>query len=443
MIFSADSTAELYAAWSGASNVPTHLYQFADQPESATILIGSFEDDKMKSSSRRLLLLALFSVLLGIPSPSFGDAGVFTGNGQDLHQITSKTVQLVSIDVTIVLGRGPFLFDGSVPGMDIAEYQCNFLLRNLSDKDEEIKVGFPADSEFARGSKPDSPSESRGWVLEYGFIAMDQETTYHVEFVRRRPQSGPGEFGSVFVWNMRFAPKETRSLTVQYRIPMSMGVVPMEKDGKSGLGAGVFGQEFLNIGSLEMAGYITSTGSSWRGNVETAKFTLITGQFEQYFKRRGIGEESTAEMDREAAEQFNSSFPVRHPYWIRTVEPEGWKAVEGGVQWQYKDYKPKDPISISYYTTPFPRLPEEVDALVDRLLKGLAPGESPVIELGRLRQVILATYGKEPEDQTARTFVSQQLWYEPRNDFSPDHLSASQKAVLEKIDQRIALATAK
>lgn len=387
--------------------------------------------------------LILLSLTPGATPSALADAGVFTGNGQDLHQITSKTVQLVSIDVTIVLGRGPFLFDGTVPGMDRAEYGCTFVLRNLSDQDEEIKVGFPIDSEFARGGEPDSPNKSQDWVLEYGFIALDQKTTYHVDFVRRKPQSGPGEFGAVFVWTMHFSPKETRSLTVQYRIPMSMGLVPMEEDERSRLGQGIFRQEFLHVGGLEMAGYITSTGSSWAGNVETAKFTLITKPFEKYFDRRGITEEADTMMDKEAAEQFNSSFPVRHPWWFRKIEPQGWKPVEGGVQWEYKDYKPKDSIAVSYYTTPFPELPEEVDPFVDRFLKDLGPGESPVAQLERLKQLVLATYGKEPEDQKVRTFASGQLWYEPRKDFSLDHLSASQKAVLEKVDQRIVIANTK
>jgi hypothetical protein len=387
------------------------------------------------------MTLILLFVIPGQP-PALADAGVFTGNGQDLHQITSRTVQLVSIDVTIVLGRGPFLFDGTVSGMDRAEYRCTFLLRNLSDTDEEIKVGFPVDSEFARSSKPDSSDESQNWVLEYAFIARDQKNTYHVDFVRRKPLTGSGEFGWVFVWNMHFSPKETRSLTVQYRIPMSMGLVPMDKDERSGLGPDIFRQEFLHVGGLEMAGYITSTGSSWAGNVETAKFTLITRPFEKYFDRRGITEEAETMMDQETAEQFHSSFPVRHPWWYRRLEPEGWKPVEGGVQWQYKDYKPKDSIAVSYYTTPFPQLPEEVDPFVDQFLKGLGPGESRGAQLERLKQLVLATYGKEPEDQGARTFVSQQLWYEPHKDFSLDRLSASQKAVLERIDRRIA-ATAK
>jgi len=395
---------------------------------------------RLMANALSIVLLSAFSL---IPSSASGDAGVFTGNGQNLHQITSETIQLVSIDVTIVLGRGPSLFDGTVPGMDRAEYGCTFVLRNLSDKDEEIKVGFPVDSEFARGSQPDSPNESQDWVFEYAFIARDQKATYHVEFVRRRAQGGPGEFGSVFVWNMHFSPKETRRLTVQYRIPMSMGLVPTEKDANSGFGSGVFGEEFLHIAQLEMAGYITSTGASWAKNVETATFKLITKPFEKYFDRRGIGEEADEEMDREGAERFNSSFPVRHPWWFRKIEPQGWEPIEGGVQWKYEDYKPKDSITVRYYTTPFPQLPTEVDALMDRFLKQLGQSESAVVQLGRLKQVLLATYGKEPEDQLVKTFVSQQLWYESRRDFSIGSLTARQKTVLEKFDERIAAITQK
>lgn len=74
------------------------------------------------------ITLIVLSVVLGTASLAIADAGVFTGNGQNLHQITSKAVRLASIDVSIILGRGPFLFNGSVPGMDRAEYECTFVL---------------------------------------------------------------------------------------------------------------------------------------------------------------------------------------------------------------------------------------------------------------------------------------------------------------------------
>ena len=138
------------------------------------------------------MALVMASILAGTTSPAFGDAGVFAGNGQSLHQVTTEAVQLVSIDVQITLGRGPFLFDGSVPGMDQAQYSCAFVLRNLTDKAVEVQVGFPIDSMFARERGPVSASDSRDWVLGYDFIARDNQTTYHVDFVRRQPKPAPG-----------------------------------------------------------------------------------------------------------------------------------------------------------------------------------------------------------------------------------------------------------
>lgn len=204
----------------------------------------------------------------------------------------------------------------------------------------------------------------------------------------------------------------------------------------------MFSQEFLNIGQLDMAGYITSTSGSWAGNVEKAKFTVITEPFEKYFGQRGITEEPDWEMGKERLEQLNHSFPVRHPWWFRQIEPNGWKAVKGGVQWEYRDYKPNDPIRIRYYTTQFP-LPGEVDLFVARFLKTLRPSEKPAVELALLKEILLATYGKEPKDEAVKQFVSQQLWYEPRQDFSLVRLTPMQKAILQKLDQKIAAASAK
>jgi hypothetical protein len=91
----------------------------------------------------------------------------------------------------------------------------------------------------------------------------------------------------------------------------------------------------LVAAQLEMAGYVTSTGSSWAGNVETARFTVLTEPFERYLNHRGWTEQDA-----------NPIFPVRYPWWFRQVTPTGWQAVKGGVQWSYKDFKPKDPITI-------------------------------------------------------------------------------------------------
>ncbi|HTU34615.1 MAG TPA: hypothetical protein VMF66_12505 [Candidatus Acidoferrum sp.] len=269
-------------------------------------------------------------------------------------------------------------------------------------------------------------------------MARDEQIAYHVEFVRRKRKPGPGEFASIFVWDMHFAPKQTKTLRVQYRIPISMGLVTLEKQGNVSSTSGALGQDLLNTGELEVAGYITSTGSSWAGNVEAATFRLITAPFERYLNYRGFSEETATRTTFEELKQANPSFPVRHPWWFREITPAGWEPVEGGVKWQYKNFKPKDPIGVRYYITQFPRIPVETDAFVDAFLKGLQPNDSPVTELGRVKQVLLATYGKQPDDPVARAFASEQLWYKPNSDFSLDRLNAPQKAILKRIDYRIA-----
>jgi hypothetical protein len=384
-------------------------------------------------------MFALVSAcLIFLPmSQVLADAGVFTGHGQNLHQISSEEVRLVSIDVNIVLERGPFLFDGGVPGMDQAEYSCTFILQNLSSKAVEIQVGFPVDSQFARRGPGKSGDNAKEWVLDYGFIARDERATYHVDFVRRKKRS-PEEFATLFVWRMNFLPKENKTLSVRYHIPVSVGLVSLEKNEKlSQSTAGFPASGFLDTGMLEMAGYITSTGSSWSGTVKTATFTVITEPFERYFERRGVSEDSEKKVRGFSGEEESLSedpFPVQHPWWFRKITPEGWKKVEGGVQWQYRDFKPKDPIDVRYYLTEFPRLPDEVNPFVDGLLKSGSSGK----DLERVRQVLLATYGKEPDDITAKEFASTQLWYRPRSDFSITDLTSAQKAVLSKLDARIA-----
>lgn len=389
-----------------------------------------------------ILSIIAFAVVLAFSSSrALADAGVFTGNGQNLRQITSKSIRLKSIDLTMVLGRGPFLFDGTVPGMDEVRYECKFVLQNLTSSTEEVQVGFPVDSEFARDTAPKQTRESmQDWILNYGFIALDEKTTYPVEFVRRKPAKGANEFGTLFVWKMSFGPNETRTLRVSYHMPISMGLVSTEKDERNAKPAPseAFSQEFVTLAQMELAGYITSTGSSWSGNVETAVFTVYLEGFEHYLDRRGITEEDLASMKPKDAERFKASFPVKRPWWFREITPSDWKAVRGGIQWRYENYKPQEPIEVAYYMTQLPKTGSEVHAFVERFLTRLGKNESAAAQLTSLRQFILATFGKEPDDTTVRAFASEQKWYAPRKDFSISQLSSDQRAVLEALDKEIA-----
>jgi hypothetical protein len=418
-------------------------------------------EEPMKVVSSVFMPLILLSGLLGAASPALADAGVFFGNGQDLHQITSKTIRLVSIDVTIVLGEGtPVSAESAtldkkqveLERENLAEYRCRFVLQSLSDKPEEVQVGFPVESGVEPENEPgSSAAELSEWVKEYAFAARDEKNTYPVEFVHRKPKNGPGEFGSVFTWKINFQPNETKTLIVTYQINMSMSVASTSKDENTqkmtqasedwfrtrSASGGAFQPEVLDLALARDAGYITSTGSSWSGNVETATFTLITDSFERNLERNGIPE-NAAQPDKET--QRPAPFPLQQPWWFRQVAPEGWKPVKGGVQWSYRDYKPKDAIEVRYFLTQLPNTPDDVDKFATWFTKKLKPGVSVADELTRVKDVLLAIYGKEPADSLTRRFVEDQLWYAPLKTFSMANLSETQKAMLEKLDVRITLA---
>ncbi len=169
--------------------------------------------------------------------------------------------------------------------------------------------------------------------------------------------------------------------------------------------------------------------------MELARFTVITDIFEQSIAHNGLPADAT-QPNKEI--QRPAPFPLHQPWWFRQIEPEGWSTVKGGVQWNYKDYKPKDAIAVSYFLTTLPKSPEDVDTFADWFLKRLKPGVSAADELTRVKNVLLATYGKEPEDSLTRHFVEEEMWYSPRKDLSMANMNAKQRAQLEKMIRRIA-----
>ncbi|MGD0830058.1 MAG: hypothetical protein ABR907_03885 [Terracidiphilus sp.] len=419
----------------------------------------------MKAALKTIAPLLLLFVILGSNSAALADAGVYYGAGQDLHQITSKSIHLVSIDVTIVLGAGKLPATAEFAALDkktaelvrknLAEYRCIFVLKSLSDRPEEVQVGFPVDPAADNGNDID----------DYAFVARDDKETYSVksDVVQWKPKSGTGDSGSIFSWMMHFAPREIRTLTVTYQIAISMGLESTNKNVGGGTMSpdakdwyrtrwryGALRPETLDLALVREAGYITSTGSSWSGNVESATFTLITDSVDKQMNQDGIP--GFADESNPASKRI-PPFPLEHPIWFRKITPTGWKPVKGGVQWSYKDYKPKDSIGVSYYFTQLPKTPEDVDKFVDWFLSRLKttdpyaaklnqqePTDSVAAELIRVRDVILAVYGKEPSDSLTKRFVEEQLWYAPLKDYSYASLSETQKAVLAKLDARIEIA---
>lgn len=368
------------------------------------------------------------------------DVGVFTGTGQNLRQISTEKVQLVSIDVTITPRRGPFLFDGTVRRLDRADYSCKFILRNLTDKACTLQVGFPIDSQFAERAE-DGAADSLAWVSEYGFIARDQHTTYHVDFQWRsvRPAS-PTAAKAIFAWQMHFSPSETKTLVVLYNLPISETLAMSSKRGLDPDPPSPGNEWLRSTGGclMEFFGYTTETGSTWAGNVKEASFTIITQPFEQYLDRRGWTEVlPPGELDPEAAE-LRTRLWLKRCWWYRDVVPDGWRPVSGGIRWSHKDFKPKDELMVRYYLTQFPVQASDVGPWI-RVIRRIGRDENSSIsskQLSRqLRELLLATYGKEPTDAEVKAFAEDQIWYRHKKDFSLDALTSEQRAILAEVDR--------
>lgn len=90
-----------------------------------------------------LKFFSMFLALMGLfAHVAFANVGVFSGYGHTIELSKSEEIQMVSEEVEIIPGRGRFLFNGGVPGMDRVEYKCKFKLKNLKNKDMTIRVGF-------------------------------------------------------------------------------------------------------------------------------------------------------------------------------------------------------------------------------------------------------------------------------------------------------------
>ncbi len=370
-------------------------------------------------------LIAIVVVLA--PGLAYANAGVFEGSGHTVKLIRSENVQLRSEKVMIIPGRGRFLFDGGVGGMDRVQYYCTFVLKNRSPKAVTVQVGFPLTSEFARGDAWKA-EDATNLVFQYKFIARDGDKTYHVRFV---PHDQDEKLGAIFLWDMTFQANETRELRVAYEIPMAMGLATTANSPQAAVrekGKAWF--TTLESAMGEGLEYITVTGQSWAGPIENATFEVYVGGFEKYLAQRGFLDAlppSIAADDKKAGSR--SSWNIKSGLVHRQIDPAGWKEKDGVLRWEFKNYRPKDAISVSYIQTFLPSKAEDMSLFAGVL------GDKPSAEDFRdLREILLASWGIVPEHEAIRRFAAAQVWYKPKSGLTVEKLDAQQKAALSALE---------
>jgi hypothetical protein len=375
------------------------------------------------------IVIAIFLVAVLVTDVN-ANTGVFYGSGQTIYLGKSEQVQLVSEDVTIVASCGWNAM------MDAVEYRCKFVLKNLTAKPSKIQVGFPLDSQFFRTEEIHS-SDATDLVFKYHFIARDDKTTYHVRFV---PNDSEEKFSQLFVWDMAFGAAETKVLHVGYRMPMSRALSGTGK--KFSPGYEKKWHATLDTGVVGHFHYITETGKSWAGPIESATFRVETRELEDCLKRRPLMEAEASEPRPAPVEEqterladgserpYASTFPNKAWAVYQVVLPDGGMREGGTTTWKYRPYKAGKPLDFCYWSVPFPRAAADCDSWLQHVL-GPKPSKS---DLAELREIMAAFYGIVPQSASAKKFVGQQIWYHPKKGLQEAELNEEQREVLSRLD---------
>jgi hypothetical protein len=375
----------------------------------------------------RTLLTAVFLVSVLVVDAN-ANTGIFFGSGHTITLGKSEQVQLVSEDVTIRPRCG------WKPIMDSVDYHCKFVLKNLTAKPVTIQVGFPLDSQFVQQAK--AAPNAIDLVTDYHFIACDSRTTYRIRFV---PHDLAKKFSRLFVWDMAFDPAETKVLHVAYQIGMSQAGGRTRKEVTIEKASAPYCKPWhgaLESCYAEFFHYVTETGKSWAGPIEKATFRVQTGAWERCLGERLLTDAEPPEP-KPQQEWWDYEFPLKAGAIYQIISPEGWKyehwennPAEDARTWEYKNYKPGEPLSLIYYVVAIPRAAADCDSWVRHVL-----GSTPRREdLEELREIAAAFYGIAPRSPSAAKFVEQQVWYHPKKGLRESELKGEQQALLKRLD---------
>jgi hypothetical protein len=372
----------------------------------------------MRALSTSLLLVA---VLQGY---ACADVGVFAGTGQNIHLSTNADVQMVSQDVSIIPGRGRFLFDGSVAGMDVADYRCTFQLRNESEREVKLQVGFPLNSQFLRAPYKSSASTVE-LVASYKFLVQESERIYSVRYEKATQQAS---FENVFLWDMTFSANEVKTLDVSYSLPISMSLSRTFRDGtKSSYDRPWYSE--MEACVVEYFGYVTETARSWKGNVESAKLTIQVSGFETYLNQRGT-------LERPSGDERQGAYPIlQKPEVFRSVSPEGWtKDSNGSIHWESTDSEPDAGVVVAYSVL---RIPKS-DADTRILLRHLFKTDPTQDDIRDLEDMIREYHGQKTENRRIKAFLENQIWY-PKSESTeiPEEPMTVLKQVRERLQKKL------
>ncbi len=332
------------------------------------------------------------------------NVGSFGGYGESLRLVDNSDIQMVSEKVVITLVPSENPVTGDMKHKDEARYRCSFKLRNLTDKDLKVKVGFPIRNEgnfLARNASVDS----------YGFCAESKGRAFKVEYLKSDAEK---KYSGIFLWEMAFFAHEVVDLEVSYRTYGYLGVgITQDKPYNFKLMqcAGLKDISFMSTAVSQYYGYVVSTGKSWAGEIESAEFVVDVGNFERYLAKRGyLAYDEKSPYAGKYAEK-----PFYNGALSRILSPSGWVREGDCMVLRRAPFDAAEDILIRY---DFTIIPTSVDGL-DRFWSYI---ESSAIskKLSRedrknISDIILEFYGIKTGNEDISEFLKMQSWYKNKD----------------------------
>lgn len=355
-------------------------------------------------------------VLLLVGTFCFGNAGIFGGSGKSVTLRSTDKIQMVSEEVNIFLCRSarPVTGGANWLSLDKARYQCKFQLKNLTPKPLTVKVGFPLSYDnyaIPRYNAKDADIDQAVVISKFNFIAGTQQGTYPINYVKNDQKN---KYRNIFLWQMSFKPNEIINLNVSYEMT---GYCGMGTTQKRPYKWGQYVREYLNqldICVAEIFPYVTETGKSWSGKIESANFKIHIDDFEKYLHERGA---------------FEDGKTIPFSRLLRYISPDNWHEKTGKknsrtITWQYKDFEPGPEIRITYMFCMIPNNLDDCKKIISFCKKRYLKQKNRM-KLGNGRKmpewndkmekdiadIFLEYYGIKTNNRDIESFLSRQRWY--------------------------------
>ncbi len=355
----------------------------------------------------------IFTIILSLCAGTLlGNVGHFDGFGANLRLVKNNDIQMQSEVVRITPIAPKSAIDGSMKTRVWAEYDCEFILKNLSDKEVEIQVGFPLASYDYVKDKPRA-TENRDFKVLSTSLDYNDIKSYKFDYVSKDKDQ---KFRDLFYWDMTFMPKESKKVNITYKLAGYYGLGVTAKNPKEYNEDNPYGDEMTG-GLCQMFGYVTKTGNSWAGEIESAKFIFDLKDFEAKMDK---GEVFKIEKPKKEIHRDNVLLQMlSEGQWTRFLNPEFEEDKEGNYSATFAPFKPMEDFELIYFSGAFPKDLEGLERLFSLMENSAKKGKSLLKKFNlnikkNIAGIILAYYGIEVDNPEISSFIEKQRYHKAK-----------------------------